>query len=246
MERPLYADVGLPEGAADSREGVRRRGCVQGSRALPAGPSVVPLVQGSTDDPGGHTMSEAERAAPALVQESRGAILHAMLRASVVLGAVAYLPGAWASFQAGLPQVVLLSTTVYGSLVLATFLPGLPFRVRSAAFLGVNWVLAVGLLLMVGPPGAGAVWLTAVPVIAGALQGTRAALWSLGGLVLTAVGFALLIHLGLAGPLAVLSTEVTSSIRGRPPPAASSPCTGSSGAWVGRWRSRTPSGRAPG
>ncbi len=141
-------------------------------------------------------------APPLLIHESREAILHGMLRASVILGAVAYVPGAWASFQAGLPQVVLLSSTVYGTLLLAAFLPGLTFRGRAVAFLGVNYALAVGLLFMVGPPGAGAVWLVAVPVIAGVLQGTRTALWSLGVVALTTVGFGVLIHLGLAGPLA--------------------------------------------
>ncbi|MEX2531800.1 MAG: hypothetical protein WD960_13615 [Gemmatimonadota bacterium] len=147
-------------------------------------------------------MSGARPAPPVLVQETREAILHAMLRASVILGAVAYVPGAWASFHAGLPQVVILSTSVYGALLLAAFVPGLSFRARSVAFLAINYVLALGLLFMVGPPGAGAVWLTAVPVIAGVLRGTRTALWSLGGIFLTVIGFGGFIYLGLAGPLA--------------------------------------------
>ena len=137
-----------------------------------------------------------------LIQETRRRILGTTLRACVILGGLAWLPGAWASYRGGLLEVIALSTTVYLALILATFLPGLSFRARSVSLLAIILVLGVGLVLMIGPPGAGSLWLAAAPVMAGILLGTRGALWSLAGVTLVCIALGVLIHLGLAGPLA--------------------------------------------
>ncbi len=138
---------------------------------------------------------------PSLIHSTRETILRTTLRACVILGGIAYVPGAWASVQGGIPEVLILTTAIYLALILVAFVPGLGFRARGVSLLAIILVLSVGLVVAIGPPGAGAIWLMSVPVMAGVLLGVRGAIWSLVGVAVTCVGLGILIHLNLAGPL---------------------------------------------
>jgi signal transduction histidine kinase/CheY-like chemotaxis protein len=109
----------------------------------------------------------------------RRRITHALLVTFVVLGGVAYLPSMWAAIQVEAWWIAIMDTAVYGVVVYAFLHRGLDHRIRAGIVVGAAALLGVTLSAALGPNGAGALWLCAVPVLTALLFGRRETVWSL-------------------------------------------------------------------
>jgi signal transduction histidine kinase/ActR/RegA family two-component response regulator len=125
-------------------------------------------------------------------------------RSASGLVVIAYPPSVWLSLVNGFPGLVVIDTLACAGLLLATFRTSLPYRVRAGLLLAVFYILAVVLLVQIGMPGAGLVWLSMVPVVAALLLGMRGAIVALSIMAVTVILFATSISVGLlrwtAGP----------------------------------------------
>jgi len=159
----------------------------------PASPSVHGRPRGgslsASPSPPIPSASENARVRSPL-SEARDRILHVTLVATAVLGGVAYVPGVIASHRAGFPEIIVVNTLAYMTVLMLALIRRLGFRVRALGLLGLCWTLGVMLLLRVGPEGAGQIWLASVPMFAAVFFGVRGAIVSLVVLLVTAVGLA--------------------------------------------------------
>ena len=122
----------------------------------------------------------------------RHRILDGLLATLAVAAFVAYVPGVWLSVVNGLTAIAVLDTVAYAFVVfLAVWRRG-PFAFRAWATLAVGYALGAALLVVLGPFGAGYLWLFAVPVMAGGLLGIRA------GVLATLLNLATLALVGAA------------------------------------------------
>ncbi|MGM0634119.1 MAG: sensor histidine kinase, partial [Pseudomonadota bacterium] len=123
----------------------------------------------------------------------RQSILQVTLWASLALASLAYVPGVWAALQSNLGWLIIVDTVAWGSILLLALWRTLSFRIRASAFL-IPWCLfALLLLWMLGPAGAGIIWLTAIPVLASLFFGYVGAVVGLAFLALTSLGYYLLL-----------------------------------------------------
>jgi signal transduction histidine kinase/CheY-like chemotaxis protein len=130
----------------------------------------------------------------------RRRVLDVTLWATAALALIAYVPGVLAAHAAGLTLLVVADTI---ALVIALTLAGwrgLPYGLRAGGFIALCFVLALVLLVEVGPLGGGVVWLFATPVLAAVLFGLRGALLGLGLVLATGAAGVLVLHLELLGP----------------------------------------------
>ena len=104
----------------------------------------------------------------------RRRILDGLLATLAVAAFVAYVPGLWLSVVNGLTAIAALDTVAYALVVLLAVWRRGPFAFRAWATLAVGYTLGATLLVVLGPFGAGYLWLFAVPVMAGGLLGIRA------------------------------------------------------------------------
>jgi signal transduction histidine kinase/ActR/RegA family two-component response regulator len=149
-------------------------------------------------------MNGADRPAVPSLGAWRERVVRVLARSAAILVVVAYPPSIWLSIVNGFPSLVVIDTLACGGLLLAALRPSLPYRVRAGVLLGVFYVLAVVLLVQVGMPGAGLVWLSMVPVVAALLLGMRAAIVALsvmgGTVALFGIGIAAGLLRWTAGP----------------------------------------------
>jgi len=122
----------------------------------------------------------------------RRRVLDITLGVTAALAGVAYVPGMMAAWSGGLVVVMVADTVALVTVVTLALKRTLPYKVRAGGFIVVCYLLAVVLLVEVGPIGGGAVWLLAFPVLAAVLFGLRGAVVSLAATVVTifAVGVA--------------------------------------------------------
>ncbi len=119
----------------------------------------------------------------------RRRVLQRLLNATTIAAAIAYVPGAWAAIEAGAVPVLAINTLVWASMAgLAIWRTG-PYRVRALAYSIIWLALAVALLVLLGPMGAGAVWLLATPLLATVLFGRREGSWTIAAVVAIAIGY---------------------------------------------------------
>jgi signal transduction histidine kinase/ActR/RegA family two-component response regulator len=109
----------------------------------------------------------------------REGMLRALLLTFSLAGMVAYVPGAVLNVRAGTLGLLAVETILYLVVLAAFFLPRLGFGPRALMMLGAVYTLGVGLLVVGGPFGTGALWLFSVPVLAGALLDLPAAVITL-------------------------------------------------------------------
>ncbi len=121
----------------------------------------------------------------------RERILDLMVRATAVLGAIAYVPNVYAAYVDGAMIVVIMDTVVLGVAVGLVLARRAPFQLRASIFVGVWYVFAGLLIWVVGPIGSGIAWWLGAPVLATLFFGTPGAWW---GVALSGV-------LGLLGGL---------------------------------------------
>ncbi len=120
----------------------------------------------------------------------RSSILRAALRAIVLLGVVAYIPSTWLAVREGVLGIALANSVTLAGAFALLLIPGLSYRVRAVGSIALMYLLALVLLLMLGPLGAGMVWLFAVPILAAVFLGVWGAVFTsaLAALTLMAVG----------------------------------------------------------
>lgn len=121
----------------------------------------------------------------------RERILELMLRATAVLGAVAYVPNVYAAYLDGAFLVVFLDTVVLGIVVGLMLARRMAFVLRAALLVAVWYPFAGLLIWVVGPIGSGIAWWLGAPVLATLFFGTPGAWW----------GVALSVMLGALGGL---------------------------------------------
>lgn len=110
-----------------------------------------------------------------------------VLRASAVLGAIAYVPNVYAAWLDGAMVVVVLDTVVLAIVVGLMLARRAPFLWRASVFVAVWYLFAALLVWVVGPIGSGIAWWLGAPVIATLFFGTQAAWWGVAASVLLGV-----------------------------------------------------------
>lgn len=123
----------------------------------------------------------------------RNQILQVSLVATAVLAGFGYVPGVIAAARAELWIVVIADTLVWGLVIALAVARDLPYGVRAIAFATSWYLLALLLLVMVGPDGGGMIWLLSFPVAVSVFMGLRAILVALLLDVVTVIAFGLLI-----------------------------------------------------
>ena len=106
-------------------------------------------------------------------------VLLTVLFASAVFGFFAYVPSMWLAIKEGLWLVALADTFIYAVLLTALVHRRLPYVVRSGGVVGISFLLGLVLLFVLGPFGAGPVWLFIFPLFAGIFMGLMASLAAL-------------------------------------------------------------------
>jgi PAS domain S-box-containing protein len=113
-----------------------------------------------------------------------------------VLGPVALIPSSVLAFMEGRWGIILLDTGAYLVALMALLGRRFSFTVRIWIVCLVFYVLGNGLMILLGPTGAGYIWLFGASVIMAAILGFRAAVWSLVLNLLSLVGIGFFIACG--------------------------------------------------
>lgn len=125
----------------------------------------------------------------------REQILHVTLVATAVLAGIAYVPGVLAAIGRELWLVVAVDTLAWALVIgLIVFRRWVPYAARALTFVGAWFLLALILLLEVGPLGGGAIWLAAFPVLTSVFFSLRGTFVSLALTTLASLGVAGRIH----------------------------------------------------
>jgi PAS domain S-box-containing protein len=119
-------------------------------------------------------------------------ILDLILAAGAILGLAAYVPSVLLSIHGHLWAVTAVDTLAYGWVVAAAVAPGWRFVTKARGLVILMYLISLVLLLSVGHPAPGLLWITTLPVIAAVLLGLRAALlsWALAAATLAGCGWA--------------------------------------------------------
>ena len=98
-------------------------------------------------------------------------ILLNLLFACVILGFVVYFPSVGLSIKEKFWGIATADTLIYFYVLFLFFYPGLSYGIRAFSLCAISYLLGLILLFVLGPFGAGPVWLFAFPVIAGLFLG---------------------------------------------------------------------------
>ncbi len=109
----------------------------------------------------------------------RERVLLALCLIAVAFGPLALIPSLALAYYEGLWSVIVMDLAAYGVAVAILLARRQPLAFRAGAACLLLFALGTGLLLAVGPLGAGYIWLFGASVMAGALIGLRAAVASL-------------------------------------------------------------------
>jgi PAS domain S-box-containing protein len=126
----------------------------------------------------------------------RERILFVICFTAGVLGPLALIPSLTLAFHEGLWTVFFLDIAAYLAVLAILLSRRLSFPVRAWAICLMLYSLGVGLMFMLGPEGAGYIWLFGASVIMAAILGFSAALWSLALNLLTLMAVGLYIGYG--------------------------------------------------
>lgn len=120
-------------------------------------------------------------------------VLRSVGLAASVLGLFVYVVSVWLSLKERLWLIALVDTLMYAWMILIVVRTSLSYRFRSGSLVMISYLLGVVLLGVLGPFGAGPVWLFVFPILTGTLMGQRASLAALGlnALTLAATGAAI-------------------------------------------------------
>jgi two-component system, cell cycle sensor histidine kinase and response regulator CckA len=122
-------------------------------------------------------------------------LLRIVLRVSVVLGGVVYLPSVVFGLKSGMVSVVVLDTASLATLVALAYFDRIPAKIGSAFACLVFYALGVGLMIGVGS--ISQIYLFAFSLLTTLLLGLR---WGLASVVLNAVSMLPIGYVGIAAP----------------------------------------------
>lgn len=109
----------------------------------------------------------------------RERILYNFAIITIYIGFLILIPSVLVSIQSGVNSIAIIDIIVYIYLVYIFTSRKLSFRLRINSLLVLIYLLSSALLLLLGPYGAGIVWLFTVPLIAGIFLGLKPALQAL-------------------------------------------------------------------
>ncbi|MFZ3046195.1 MAG: PAS domain S-box protein [Desulfatirhabdiaceae bacterium] len=95
------------------------------------------------------------------------------------LGPFALIPSLWIAYQYKLWNVILLDLTAYVTAVVIIINRNWSLKVRTFSFCIILYALGACLLFILGPVGAGYIWLFGASVMISAIIGMEAAIWTL-------------------------------------------------------------------
>jgi signal transduction histidine kinase len=140
----------------------------------------------------------------------RRRIVSSILSGLAALGLVAYVPSLFAVVATESWAIGVLDTVVYAWILVLLFARKLGAKSRSTQLIVLLYALGIALIGLLGPHGAGLLWLGAASTLTAVLLGTRAAVLALATnvVILTAAGIAVAFDLApwareLAQPLTV-------------------------------------------
>lgn len=139
----------------------------------------APLEKGDLSDP---------------LQLLRDRIVRILLLSSVIIGFIAVVPSVWLSFKEKLIHIAIFDIIAYLFVVYAYFSKALSYRFRAISFTFLILLVGIVLFVVIGPYGAGPVWLFAFPVVSGVLLGKRAASIALCITTVTLIGIGLALY----------------------------------------------------
>ena len=132
-------------------------------------------------------------------------VLLNILLVTVVIGMFCYIPSCALSIAEGIWIIALVDTLIYISLIYLFFKKKLSYKLRATSIPVISYILGIVLILVLGPFGAGSVWLFCFPVITGVLLGYKTAFKALIINALTLTGLGFLIHFNSSDFLIVLN-----------------------------------------
>ena len=109
----------------------------------------------------------------------RERILFIICFLAAVLGPFALIPSLWISYQEGLWSVIVLDSAAYITTVVIILGRNWSLKIRTVCFCFNLYALGILLLFLLGPVGAGYIWLFGASVIISAIVGLEAAVWTL-------------------------------------------------------------------
>ncbi len=123
-----------------------------------------------------------------------------LLRIACVVGLPLVGLGIWEAYQQGIPNLIPIYVLSYFAVLGATFIPHLAYLIQVLAFSSLLYILGISDFVVYGWSAGGRLLLMAVPILVAVFLGKRETLISYSVSVLTVIGGAVLIHLGLIGP----------------------------------------------
>jgi PAS domain S-box-containing protein len=109
----------------------------------------------------------------------RERILFIICFIAAVLGPIALVPSLLLAYREGLWSVILIDSLAYMAVVTILIARNSPFMVRALTIYLILYALGVCLLFILGPVGAGYIWLFGASVLISAFIGLSAAIWTL-------------------------------------------------------------------
>jgi signal transduction histidine kinase/CheY-like chemotaxis protein len=128
------------------------------------------------------------------IDHFRQRLLHYLLLGFAIFGFIAYLPSIYYSFLYKFYGIAFLDTLILGAVFLLAIKQQISFFNKSLGLLSLFYILGVGLLIFLGPNGAGFLWLLMFSIMTGVLLGVRPALISLGINLVTLLALSLFVH----------------------------------------------------
>lgn len=104
-----------------------------------------------------------------ILEQRKEQLLTTLLRAMVILGAIAYVPSIYASITEELYVLALIDTMAYLLIALAVFYPKTSYNVRLFLTVFVLLLLGAAVFMYTGTEGAGFIWLLCAVVISALL-----------------------------------------------------------------------------
>ncbi|MCP3898440.1 MAG: response regulator [Desulfobacteraceae bacterium] len=130
------------------------------------------------------------------IDSFRRHLLHYLLLSIAIFASIAYVPSVYFATIEKLYSIVILDTIVVGFLCFLLF-KKMSFFNKSLGMLIIFYLLGLGLLIAVGPSGAGPLWLLMFSIMTSVLLGIRPVLISLGINILTWLILSIFVYLRL-------------------------------------------------
>ena len=109
----------------------------------------------------------------------RNIVINSLLLVGVSLGLFALIPSVWLSIKEGLYLIAAFDITIYLVVFVLYFNRNISYQIRSVGVIVGCFFVGLVLFFVIGPFGAGPIWLFAFPILAGGLRGFRAAVISI-------------------------------------------------------------------